>query len=295
LEGQFVYAWEGTELVLLPCHSVDYKNSQNFTDLQGKSVGAKELKEGVTYLTKKQEELTYLGKFDYHFQYNIARNHYYGMQSYAHYRGYDVNEEWKHPPKKDQKGVVKRYVFWNGKEFVYLNDLKSLGTAKDDGVHPDFAELVDKYNKSPHGSKVVKLFLKEVPGKKNPDHWQNQEEDWFYEDSDGTFVECQTYYAWNSARNKRDVIEYIQAQAKWYIDEKTGLLTRKEYNAICYSKDVEQKNRQEYNHKTGRYETIKNTMEWREPTNFRLFAQTENGGKHRACGPSYKNAFEKEK
>ncbi len=38
LEGKFVYAWDGTELVLLPEQSQDYQSSQNFTKLQGLSV-----------------------------------------------------------------------------------------------------------------------------------------------------------------------------------------------------------------------------------------------------------------
>ena len=93
----------------------------SFTDLQGKKVGAKELVAGVTYITRQQEELVYLGKFDYHFVVEYTRNHYYGrVNSYDtdYYKklGYDVTKEFNEPSKADAKGVNKRFVFWNGKK-----------------------------------------------------------------------------------------------------------------------------------------------------------------------------------
>ena len=82
LEGKFVYAWDKTELVLLPVASQDYQHSKNFTNLQDKKVSAKELVEGATYTTKKQEVLTYLGKFDYHFMLEMSHNYEYGANGY---------------------------------------------------------------------------------------------------------------------------------------------------------------------------------------------------------------------
>ena len=62
LEGKFVYAWHGTELILLPENSEDYQNSLNYTDLQGKSVHSRDLIHGATYVTKKQQNLLFLGR-----------------------------------------------------------------------------------------------------------------------------------------------------------------------------------------------------------------------------------------
>jgi len=64
LEGKFVYAWSGKDIVLLPTTAPDYKNLQehanklhDFVQLKGKDLVA-----GYTYVTDKQERWTYLGK-----------------------------------------------------------------------------------------------------------------------------------------------------------------------------------------------------------------------------------------
>lgn len=65
LEGKFVYAWDGKDLVLLPEGCQEYKNSMEFTDLKTMKVSSKELTPGYTYHTKDQEDLLYLGKYNY--------------------------------------------------------------------------------------------------------------------------------------------------------------------------------------------------------------------------------------
>jgi hypothetical protein len=65
LEGEFVYAWSGKDIVLLPCSGEDYKSSQEFTDLKKLSVHAKTLVPGRTYYTKDQEKVVYMGKYNY--------------------------------------------------------------------------------------------------------------------------------------------------------------------------------------------------------------------------------------
>lgn len=94
LEGKFVYAWDKNNLVLLPASSQDYKISASFTDLQDKSVSVKDLVPGASYLTRKQEQLVYLGRFIKH--------------SYQSYRG------------KSPEKAAKKFVFWDGKDFVFF-------------------------------------------------------------------------------------------------------------------------------------------------------------------------------
>lgn len=65
LDGEFVYAWEGKELVLLPIKSEEYSEAQEFTVDQSLSVKVKELKPGFTYSTKKGEKYVYLGRYDW--------------------------------------------------------------------------------------------------------------------------------------------------------------------------------------------------------------------------------------
>lgn len=165
LEGKFVYAWQGTELVLLPVGSEEYSKSINFTELQGKQVSKKDLKPGITYQTKKQEELTYLGKFNYYFAVSL--------------------DSWRRK-KIHESGVISVSLFWDGKDFVPLKDTKNLAEAKGDAEHPDFAKLVDKFNNSPHGSKVVSLKLKPYKEVKENTYsgyrriWAFEKGGWFY-------------------------------------------------------------------------------------------------------------------
>jgi hypothetical protein len=61
LEGEFVYAWDGTELVLLPVDSYEYKTSKEFTSMKSKKITKNDMKEGLTYRHKDMRQLVYLG------------------------------------------------------------------------------------------------------------------------------------------------------------------------------------------------------------------------------------------
>lgn len=62
LEGEFVYAWDGKDLVLLPTCSEEYKASMGHTQLQACKVSAKTLKGGCTYKDKKGVDFVYIGR-----------------------------------------------------------------------------------------------------------------------------------------------------------------------------------------------------------------------------------------
>ena len=66
LQGEFVYAWDGVDLLLLPVESPDYKNITEFNEIIHKNecIKAKDLIVGATYLTKDNNERVYMGKFD---------------------------------------------------------------------------------------------------------------------------------------------------------------------------------------------------------------------------------------
>ncbi|ASA22587.1 hypothetical protein [Paenibacillus donghaensis] len=67
LEGEFVYAWEGKELVLIPVESPDYQEISSFNKIlhNKEYIKSKELIIGATYKTKDNQELVYMGRFDY--------------------------------------------------------------------------------------------------------------------------------------------------------------------------------------------------------------------------------------
>ena len=63
LEGDFVYAWSGTELVLLPTSCQEYTGSVAFNALQKEKVTKTDMVVGCSYLTKKKEEVVYMGQY----------------------------------------------------------------------------------------------------------------------------------------------------------------------------------------------------------------------------------------
>ena len=242
LAGKFVYAWEGTELVLLPVGSQDYQNSKDFTELQGTQVHAKDLIPGATYTTKNQENLTYLGKFNFHFIVEMERRR---------------NSTKPEPRiKADAKGLIKQFVFWDGKDFVFFKECKTISKLKSDVTHPDFAELIDKYNKSAHGSAPVEFVLKNIP--EPPIVIEDMSYYWngdpWYVEKDGGYLQCITRY-----------------QKKW--DAKNGGYTN-EFETSVYSQ---------------RFITIENGILYsfwpdegrnipeKAENTLRLFVKTENG------------------
>lgn len=62
LEGEFVYSWNGTQLILLPVTSQEYTNSVSYGKLQEEKVSQEEMVVGCAYLTKKKENVIYMGK-----------------------------------------------------------------------------------------------------------------------------------------------------------------------------------------------------------------------------------------
>lgn len=65
LSGEYVYAWDGKDLVLLPTCSIDYKLSTDLINKKEK-ITAKSLKIGSSYKGTLSEEMVYIGKMDWY-------------------------------------------------------------------------------------------------------------------------------------------------------------------------------------------------------------------------------------
>lgn len=67
VQGEFVYGWNNTDLILIPIVSPDYKKHMEYSNTrQNKlTIKVKDLITGATYLTKDNKEWIYMGKFDY--------------------------------------------------------------------------------------------------------------------------------------------------------------------------------------------------------------------------------------
>lgn len=85
LEGDFVYGWDGKDLVLLPTNSPDYIEIEQYSKRinERKTFKGKDLIIGATYLTKDNEEWVYMGRFD---KWSCDVEYNYGDLSYYRYR-----------------------------------------------------------------------------------------------------------------------------------------------------------------------------------------------------------------
>lgn len=66
LEGEFIYGWDGAELVLMPTSSPEYEGIAQYNKMvhEDKKVYVKDLELGGTYRTKDGEDYVYLGRHD---------------------------------------------------------------------------------------------------------------------------------------------------------------------------------------------------------------------------------------
>lgn len=96
LEGEFVYSWDGKDIVLMPVDSPDYKALMEFRNKKydSEAIKAKDLKIGAVYLNKDNEEVVYLGKFPkYGFGYKFNNKYfktYHAMNNYAEKQGLHI-------------------------------------------------------------------------------------------------------------------------------------------------------------------------------------------------------------
>lgn len=126
LEGEFIYGWDGKDLVLMPVESPDYKQISEFNKIihNNETIKAKDLIIGATYLTKDNENWIYMGKFDVYDQYGNWEN----------------------------KG--KHFWFWRGSYFEHYRSMPKNKFIKciDDKCNEKYANIFDKLEGEPEYS-----------------------------------------------------------------------------------------------------------------------------------------------
>lgn len=141
LIGQFVYAWAGTELVLLPTNSEEYQNATKYTSGLAKNVSTKSLVPGVSYRTKREGDVIYMGRLNW-YEYKGAL--------YCNKLGVRREE--------------KVHVFTNddGKSFFKKSPSNFLSEPNSDQPVSNYAELMDKFNSKNYANKIVKYDFRPV-------------------------------------------------------------------------------------------------------------------------------------
>ena len=147
LVGEFVYAWEGTSLVLLPASRPEYKESLEFTNLQTKKVTKKDMREGCLYQAKDTTTYMYLGRHEW---YDYT----------SKYTGYGT----QYPLKPEKWHIfvnIKTGEYWTQKGFT------KLAVKLDDEPSADYARQFDKFkNKFPNSSKFRELVVEKFDNRK---------------------------------------------------------------------------------------------------------------------------------
>lgn len=152
LEGEFVYGWDGKDLVLMPVESPDYKEISEFNKIvhNNECIKAKDLIIGATYLTKDNKNWIYMGKFDV----------------------YDRYGNW------ENKG--KHFWFYKGSYFEHYRSMPKNKFIKcvDDKCNEKYANIFDKLEGNPEYSPYdsskneYKYFTLDEFKKEHSDYWR---------------------------------------------------------------------------------------------------------------------------
>ena len=145
LEGEFVYSWDGTELILLPTNCFEYKASSEFTELQTKKVTKKDMKEGRVYQHKNTHEMIYLGrhktrKLDRYWRYGDGPNPLLSEPTHPVHVFYDLED----------------------KQWHFERGFTKLAQVVNEDSHPDFADQYSKFVGSRHVSPVDKIVMQPI-------------------------------------------------------------------------------------------------------------------------------------
>lgn len=187
LEGKFVYGWQGKDLILIPENSVDYKEMQQFTNLQTKSVSTKDLIIGATYQTKQKEKLIYLGRFDKYDRYDSKKS-----------------------VKKNQ------FYFWTGTGFTVKSSISILAECIDLQCTSEYSTIMDNLEHfveySPFDESKYVYVKVEDQTKQDYCYFINYLDNWYQISSDYTMfdpnlnpVSHDSIYLYNYPHNRVNV------------------------------------------------------------------------------------------
>lgn len=204
LEGEFVYGWDGKELLLVPIDSADYKEIERKNKIfhSNDFIKAKDLKVGATYLSKTDGTFVYMGKFEnydngywkngiffetrkkmikYCEENNIPKDKT-GTGWYSRY--YYLEDKYAYGPVGKKHCFYYTYKDYKGNEvgtFIWKSSIsKWLINVVDDKCHDNYSEYFDllesrpdysmpDYSKSTYNTELLEDFSKRA--KNESSHW----------------------------------------------------------------------------------------------------------------------------
>lgn len=143
-----VFAWEGTDLVLLPVNSDIYEESIGYTKKQAQKISAKELVKGYTYNQKKNNTvMTYIGYYEWY--------------------------DWKYDSgyyNKTHKSSGKKHIFFDGKHYV-IPGIATFSAVNTEEMAENYPALVEDYFKTIHSQPIKGLEFIPKPVEKVDGHY----------------------------------------------------------------------------------------------------------------------------
>jgi hypothetical protein len=202
LEGEFVYGWDGSDLVLIPTSSPDYTEISELNKLRHENMkfNGKDLIIGATYKSYDNAELIYLGRF------------------------YEANGDNKES---------KAYFFYSDNKYSKIRLYKSLTNkileVLDDKCVDNYSSLMDELVKSsyyserdPSKDEYVYYTLDEFIRGFNPSYYSDS----FYTDEgEKLFVSRYRSYSWNNSNVRYDVFDSLRNRKNERVLTETTLET----------------------------------------------------------------------
>lgn len=196
LDGSFVYAWEGKDLILLPTECQEYKKNIEYTELQSKKISTKDLTPGCIYKTNMNEEVVYIGKED-HFEWG-----YYDKvpKKYKIGQLYTVDRI-KYPVKKHIfQYLISKARYSPEYDYMFLTSLQRIKEKISDTPVDNYAKLFDKYKCQDFGFNATKYKIEPIDiSKLKQDHEGCFKGDFAIEKTPGKILVFQERceYSWN--------------------------------------------------------------------------------------------------
>lgn len=164
LEGQFVYGWDGSELLLVPVESPDYKEIKEKTEIKYNNnfVKAKDLIVGAAYETLNGEQYVFMGKFK---PWDKKTNRHYNLKGSYQFPqdgtwGFDpIGKKISEHPHYFKYIQSERFAFffiriskpgdhiYNNHEVVLMSSVNRKFIKMVLNPHPDYPEFVEFLNK----------------------------------------------------------------------------------------------------------------------------------------------------
>jgi len=188
LEGKFVYAWCGSaKVMLLPVSSQEFKSSCDLETLKAKRVDKSEMVPGCTYITKKNEQVIYIGRFAWG-EIKSSYNSYYDKSYVSKKRHIFVYVD---KIDKDKDDYDK---YWVQTGFTKLSEKLT-----NDPIST-FAEIFDGFSKSRFAGVPSKLIMKKKVMTFNG--WGQSSRCWLSQ-GDGSFLQCYAQRSYNGSFHRR--------------------------------------------------------------------------------------------